>query len=380
MGGKSGTRFPPLLLQAVFLLFLQYLQAVCGEAWVQSTNLQRWLHPFDLCLLKDARNISINDIEKDCMRMVAASGEASLPPVRCRVGNTWPSRSAYCDPRDIPFAQRSNLRNAVAGYDDPSKTPLKDFFRLLSARNGVLLLLGDSVMQQFYSAVACELEREQVWKDPSQFTNTDEVRTVALEGANGSAAIRFLPMYHLVNGRYDRVPNATMTALQTQMKTILRSHSSIVVLANMGLHYVDNPVAGFSKHDYHKQVMIVLTYLQSIAVHHPNKDIHILWRETTAQHFPTPNGYWPGVRYASGMKVGCVPIKDASAEADWRNRMVEQIVLRRNLFKVKIIPFYNITVPLWSEHPNGNLRDCTHFCWSPLLYQPIFHAMLNAIR
>ena len=29
--------------------------------------------------------------------------------------------------------------------------------------------------------------------------------------------------------------------------------------------------------------------------------------------------------------------------------------------------------PLWNLHVNGHLRDCTHICWSPMLYQAFFH-------
>ncbi|RYH05473.1 hypothetical protein EON65_44585 [archaeon] len=374
-----------VLLNFVFICIYLLFIGVAGEGsseWVPSKNLESWLHPFDICLLKDERKVGVDVLEKDCKATLPAG--SVMHPVRCRLGNTWPSRSAYCDSTDIPFAHRKHLKSVIAGYDDPNSSPLRDFFRALARQQGLLLLLGDSVTQQMFSALACELEREQVWIDPSQFTNTDELRTIAFPDINGTAAVRFLPMYHLVNGRYDRVPNATMTSLQTHMRAILRTYKTIVVLANMGLHYVDNPVAGFSKEDYRKQMTIVLTYLHTISLEHPSKQIHILWRETSAQHFPTSNGYWPGVKYASSMKLECAPIQDASPAADWRNRIVEHVVLRHNLFKVKILPFYNATLPLWSEHPNGQLRDCTHFCWSPFLYQPLFHAladtMLSVVR
>lgn len=101
----------------------------------------------------------------------------------------------------------------------------------------------------------------------------------------------------------------------------------------------------------------------------------MLWRETSAQHFPTGNGYWPGVKYATNMKLQCVPIQDTTPQADWRNRIIEQIILKHNFFTVQIIRFYNLTLPLWSAHPNGKLRDCTHFCWFPMLYQSIFHQL-----
>ena len=234
-------------------------------------------------------------------------------------------------------------------------------------------------MQQFFGAIACELEREGVWKDPAAFDNTDETRYVKFDDLQTFALAKFIPIYHLVNGRYDRVPMAAFNHLKHSLNNIIKDHKKIVILINMGLHYVDNPVAGFSKNDYHQQMTTVLMYLQELTIAHPQHKFHILWRETTAQHFPTPNGYWPGVRYATGMKIGCEPIKDPSPQADWRNRAIEDIILKNNLFQVKILRFYNITVPLWSEHPNGHLRDCTHFCWSPMLYQPIFYHLNNAL-
>lgn len=76
---------------------------------------------------------------------------------------------------------------------------MEECFHLLSKEKGALLLVGDSVMQQFFSAIACELERENVWKDPSKFTNTDEVQYV------DKVSIRFLPVYHFVNGKWDKI-------------------------------------------------------------------------------------------------------------------------------------------------------------------------------
>lgn len=113
---------------------------------------------------------------------------------------------------------------------------------------------------------------------------------------------------------------------------------------------------------------------------HPGHTIKVLWRETSAQHFPTPNGYWPGVKYSANLKLQCTAIQDPSLQADWRNRAIENIILQKNLFTIRIVRFYNVTLPLWSAHPNGKLRDCTHFCWFPMLYQYIFHQMRDIAK
>jgi hypothetical protein len=356
------------------------VMASAGIAWTESKHLSEWLHPFDTCLLQDNRNLTVIEITNDCLNKLEKEERKAkhkvnpLLPVRCRVGNTWPSRSEYCDSTDIPFSERLNLKSIVPAFDNPNDFVLRDFFHGLAHDSGLFLMIGDSVMQQFFGAIACELERENVWKDPSQFTNTDETRTIAFPDVKTVATAKFLPVYHLVNGRYDRVANAAMHSVEQVMLAALTNHKRIIVLVNMGLHYVDNPVKGFTKADYTEQVTTLLSYLNKVATDNTGKhQIEIIWRETTAQHFATPNGYWPGSKFSARLQFGCVPLQDSSAEADWRNRAVEAVVSQQQLQHVKILPFYNLTVSLWSEHPNGLLRDCTHFCWSPMMYQPIFH-------
>ena len=74
-------------------------------------------------------------------------------------------------------------------------------------------------------------------------------------------------------------------------------------------------------------MIIVLTYLHNIALSNSNKNIRIFWRETSAQHFPTNNGYWPGAKYANIMKLTCIPHKNSNSNLDWRNREIESIII-----------------------------------------------------
>ena len=85
------------------------------------------------------------------------------------------------------------------------------------------------------------------------------------------------------------------------------------------------------------------------------------------------------LRYSARMHLQCVPVADQSYEADWRNRDIESIIRRHNLYRITVIPFYNVTLPLYNGHPGGHMRDCTHLCWSPLLYQPIFNTLDSAM-
>lgn len=364
-----------------------YKSDASSAAWIASVNVSKWYTPLDLCLISNDTAAPIEQVMAHCEAKVKKSHpNIQFQPMRCRAGNSWPSHSGFCSAADVPYSQRQNLRRTLAGFDDPTQTPLKDFFTSLALSNGSFLMVGDSVMQQFYGALACELEREGVWTDPSKFTNTDELRHVEIRTNQAIATsprigvavpIKFAPIYHFVNGRFDRVPNASMIHLQRHVSDFVRSYDTVVIVLNMGLHYVSNPVAHFSRPDYISQMTAALQYLHSVALSNPKKNVKILWRETTAQHFPTPSGYWPGQRYAAHMKVGCVPINDTSPNADWRNSDIPLIIKTHNLYSVKIIPFFNITVPLWTEHVNGHKQDCTHFCWTPFLYQYIFHYLAH---
>lgn len=332
------------------------------QLWVDSQKLDKWYNPFDLCMIYSKSNSSIDTIMKDCEAKVKSTQHIQLP-VRCRAGNSWPSKSEYCSAADIPFYERKNFQRTIEGLDDPSSNPLAKFFHTLGTEKGALLVIGDSVMQQFFSAIACELEREQVWKDPGRFTNTDEMQYVRAGPNETVVPMMFLPIYHFVNGRYERTPNAAMKKLESTLNSMVADKKSLAVIVNMGLHYIDNPVPNFSRIDYRAQMTAALSYLHNFALSHTSKNIRIFWRETSAQHFPTPNGYWPGAKYASVMKLTCVPHKDTSPEADWRNREIERIIASKSLFMIQVIPFFNITQPLWSVHPSGHMQDCTHFCW-----------------
>jgi hypothetical protein len=353
----------------VMLSALCFISKVAGyfsistvkNTWSTSANLTNWYNDYDLCVVHSTISESADAVIKECE--TKSVSKSSLPPMRCRAGNSWPSKSAYCSPSDITFEKRLSFTRSVDGLDDYHANFLRRFFKALSEEESALILVGDSVMQQFFNGIACELERVGIWKDSSKFTNTDEVQYVRVT-ANGTAVpIFFLPIYHLVNSRFDRIPNAAMHKLETTLAAAIQKHQGLTIMVNMGLHYIENPVPNFSRIDYQHQMTTVLSYLHNFALSHSKKNVRIFWRETSAQHFPTPNGYWPGAKYASSMKLTCVPLQDASAAADWRNSDVAKIINASRLFMVQTIPFYKVTAPLWDMHPSGHLQDCTHFCW-----------------
>ena len=306
----------------------QYLE------WVMSENLTKWYTEFDLCMLNySSSNVTVEEMTNNCTATTGQNkldNRPNLLPTRCRAGNAWPLKSGYCSPLDLAFSDRINFRKAIKGYDDPSQKPLFHLFSKLASEKGALLLIGDSVMQQFFSALGCELEREGIWNDPNSFKNTDEVRYVNpdyLDRGGHSAAeklehrsvpIKFVPIYHFVDGRYDKRKDASMWALNNSIESFLQEYDSLVVFFNVGLHYVGSTIKDFTRTDFQMHITNAFKLLHSIvSLHQRKKKIRIMWKESSAQHFPTPNGYWPGMRYASGMKLQCVDIQDKSPDGNW---------------------------------------------------------------
>lgn len=160
-----------LVICSLYLLVLPISLAVIGD-WSESKNLDGWLTPLDKCILKSRGE----DVLSDCRKTTGI--QEAQQPLRCSVGNSWPSKSGFCSSVDLSFDDRKNFIKSLYGYDDPSAKPMYDFFKALAAEKGAVLFIGDSVMQQFVNAVACELEREGVWQDRTRFTNTGSIKCI----------------------------------------------------------------------------------------------------------------------------------------------------------------------------------------------------------
>ena len=95
---------------------------------------------------------------------------------------------------------------AVEGFDDPSRTPLLDFYSHLIDKNGTLIIFGDSVMKQFASAMTCELERGV--QDESHLPLTDSLTlTLSLTHTHS-----LTPTHSLTHSSTQHLRNATLLA------------------------------------------------------------------------------------------------------------------------------------------------------------------------
>lgn len=122
-----------------------------------------------------------------------------------------------------------------------------------------------------------------------------------------------------------------------------------------------------------------------------------LFRELSAQHFP--GGSWkPGAhKPPPGTPCACEPLhaRDAASglERVAANQNVEfnnMLALKANARGVGVVPFFNLTAPRHNMHRRhfcsysnqlkvGRCCDCTHFCYTPLLWDHFFASLRNAI-
>ena len=112
-----------------------------------------------------------------------------------------------------------------------------------------------------------------------------------------------------------------------------------------------------------------------------NLGVRLLWRETSAQHFDrTPTG-----QYKAGCKVtrcgGCGPVDDANA----LRTLNDAVSMRMRTMGVGVLPFFEPTLPLWTEHVarlsgfvrHEHILDCTHWCEPNTVYAALTPALLQ---
>ena len=78
---------------------------------------------------------------------------------------------------------------------------------------------------------------------------------------------------------------------------------------------------------------------------------------------------------------------------DWRNALLhEGLQEHARSRRIRLLPYFNLTRPRWDMHvaeatqqhgssdgsPRRVVCDCTHFCYSPFLYEPLWWAIGQA--
>jgi hypothetical protein len=272
------------------------------------------------------------------------------------------------------MSERKHFLYAIEGYDDPTRHQLYPFFSNLLHLNASLMLMGDSMMYQLLHGISCEVRRENFYV--SNYYDPHPKQVCISEGK--CVDIDFIKM---------NIVNAIDKARDNIVARVLKQ-DVIFIFVNLGLWYNDFSKKGKRRKDHlGHDIQDMLLFFDDLAKTYSDKKFVYLWLEKSSQHFDSSfrgdghihNGYF--VNNHDPDKL-CVPIKDASIESDWRLTVLWNTFKNftfsggssRNSTRLEIIPFRDVSLPLWDMHPTRveTGPDCTHFCWSPLLYQSVF--------
>ena len=133
--------------------------------------------------------------------------------------------------------------------------------------------------------------------------------------------------------------------------------------------------------DIRDDLALILDWLNVLgeesSSYHGNR---IFFRENAAQHWNSTTYGYQGLdnKAIMGHNVSCVPLVDAQRNLDWRNREVHSYVHNENLQNIHVIPFRDITAPLFNMHAkyvndnDSEAVDCMNFCFFPQLWQIVW--------
>ena len=243
--------------------------------------------------------------------------------------------------------------------------------------------------QLFVSALMCELERENI-RFPDM-TN-DEF------GVHGSNYYRIRGVgreVKLVFKQHNELRAHHLENMRTFTKFFLESpalstmseggggggHDGVMIVLQAGTWY-------FSATLYRQHVERVFAEAFDLAEKYAQQRKHItfVWAEQVTQHWPTDNGYFLTGKGVSRASL-CTPLINMTESADWRNDIVWQSFLRdgsgwrRRLdslapyARVRVLNFRALTSDMSDFHMRQQKKDCTHYCYTPMMYQSIYHQL-----
>lgn len=267
-----------------------------------------------------------------------------------------------------------------------------------------MLIAGDSVSNLDFRALRCAIQREELYdrRLSGQMLGVWRAwgRTHGLSccgqmlGTLLGGRIVFVGIY-----RYD--PKTVALLLQ----------ASDILLINYGLHYRHTDIR-----IYAEQMRALFAQTNAESERGTSGALRagtrVLFRETTAQHFKGTGAYMAGAeRIGAGGCVCAAHTREVSANnhVASENEVVAELAANVTRGGVQLVPFYALTAPRFNLHNqddhcgNGALAartgaqraraavgsrarrrqssccDCTHFCYTPQLYDAYFAGVESAL-
>lgn len=279
--------------------------------------------------------------------------------------------------------------------------------------SNTLVLIGDSVTMQSYYDIYCELIRYgMTFKHTSGLNNSMMVIDNPGSSKKKSSEVFFQIIYRMYNkegtDKFSSVSNSVDSWLSGGHKNVTTVKGRVLFVTNVGLHY--NQYVEEDSMTYNKTLATVASYLLSKA----KQDGHIvMFRETSAQHFPTVDGRFgspllhPEVLLTSNIMVhtmaqrvfagsrkrdeglyvvpefeSCRPFenKEAVEIQRWRNHCLRSVLSELDPHKwIHLVPWFDATAARHDLHLLEN-GDCTHFCHQPMIWLPLWAEVYRALQ
>eukprot|EP01040_Poterioochromonas_malhamensis_P001090 gene1090-1157_t len=255
----------------------------------------------------------------------------------------------------------------------PENCQLKGFdpFDFLNTlRNRQLAIIGDSISTQFFTMISCSLhgivEAEY---------HLDWLPLVSIFGSDDCVASGehcHISNSHIYYPKY----NTTISLILDYGDPNLFNYYKIghltsndIILMNRGVHV----------HREDRMIKELRTFFDQYLTDPISKRPMIIWRETSPQHFHTPNGHYDKeTRY---MPCQAYANHTLAYETDYYNRDADQWF--SNFKQIPVMRIWNVTSIAWDQHilqqnrtDEENRQDCTHYCensgvyyyWREILY------------
>ncbi len=322
----------------------------------------------------------------------------------CVVGEYDYIMPAYCSPPDSPASRatalggswpsESRLNAADVHTQHLPQSDLGEIVRLLP--NRTLLVVGDSVMEQFYNALQCFLGRERLGRSSGCNSRRSGCGRDVTPDHMFRSYIQNTRHLWMVGKRKmaPKLPQQAHNGFRMLFERAVRYEppdldaaiaTSDVIIVNWGLHYKNMT-------EYSEHLHAALTKLEA----HAAKPGHaVLFQETGAQHFKASDkrgyghGEWERRDKSTDTDCSCSPIEDYGVNR--QNGALRDVLGSGRYPHVKLLPFYALTQPRWRWHfgncthrPNGwnydTCCDCTHFCFTPGLWRAHMHDVVRALE
>lgn len=283
--------------------------------------------------------------------------------------------------------------------------------------SNTIFLIGDSVTRQHFDDALCSLTRDGL--NPRRCANVPPYAACAEQSLSNvprdQEVIHGLELIDLADnlGGIFRVimhhwGDNSITALKQQLSSSWIQGVALIVF-NFGLH---------ANSEAQMQDLIEAKLPHMISLAQEMKHV-VVFRETTAQHFPTPTGLFGDFKYEDffnnrdydntisfvstrasklqlapplapsmrivgpdtvpGMNFDCQPIvsEDALIAQNYRNRMAKHALSKMDpQGLVDTVSFYNITAGRPDYH-RGSFGDCTHYAEGSMLWAPVWQDLYS---